>query len=525
MLDLTLQELVYGKSSRMDLMEYKSKSEYKIKIGIYRNHSFELIEHTIAPYLDYAGIKAEFVYSDYDDSLSFVDLDTTTDMMILWLDLGRYTTKDLNLFLKNRVSYLSEVYKKPVLIAFLGKETEKYSETEFPIDEISKKMGDKFFDYRMEPFSGTRISMAASLELSKQLGLNYIPSIIGLRIKAIIVDLDNTLYKGVLGEDGISGLQLTDSYKEFQEELLRLKNEGFFLCIASKNELKDVEEMLEQRQDFLLKKKDFSNIFCSWKPKYEAVNEIINTLNIGTDSLLFIDDNPGELLEMESAFPEIKKLLVNKDAVNSSYMLRNYPGIKRLLVTYEDIIRNEDMEANKKRKEFKNSMSNDEYLKTLHMKLTFSIDCKDDVKRISELANKTNQFIFNYKRYTMDQLNSMMEDDSYVVVSIRLSDCLSDSGIIATCIGKIEDNALNVEECFISCRALGRGIEKLIVGKSIEIIIQELLKTDVSISFIKGEKNIPAEKFLMNNFECYINKKEKWNCNLNEDIVEIEIRR
>ncbi|MCD7789344.1 MAG: hypothetical protein LUH55_02080, partial [Bacteroides thetaiotaomicron] len=101
-------------------MEYTPHGEKHVRIGIYRNHSFELIEHTIAPFLDFSDIQVEFVYSDYDDSLTFFDLDTKTDLLILWLDINRYQTDQIDDFLRERLEALRTIYVKPILVAFLG---------------------------------------------------------------------------------------------------------------------------------------------------------------------------------------------------------------------------------------------------------------------------------------------------------------------------------------------------------------------------------------------------------------------
>ena len=260
MTDLELQSEIFEKKlSRRQLMDYVPGQPAQYKICVYRNHSFELIEHTLPIYLDYAGIGVEFVYSDYDDSLSFLEL-PDADMLILWLDMERYKTDDPAGFINSRISYLLSVFKKPVLLVTVGGSLTSDGRVLY-FDAgafLAEKFGEKAFDLRMEPFTGTRLSQNAISETARKLGLLYIPALLKPSLKAVVVDMDNTLYSGVLGEDGIDGIKLTDGHAALQKRLKKMAKQGFFLCAASKNEESDVLEMLGKRADFPLKKSDFT---------------------------------------------------------------------------------------------------------------------------------------------------------------------------------------------------------------------------------------------------------------------------
>ena len=201
---LELQKFLFEDNpSRLDLLNYprkESKDSEVYTISIYRNHSFELIENTIYPYLAYSGLSVKFEYSDYDDSLSFFNM----------------------------------------------------------------------------KFSGTKLSSLTCIEVSKDLGLNYIPSLLKPNLKGIIVDLDNTLYKGVLGEDGIEGITLTLGHKNLQNSLKKLKDQGFFLCVASKNNEQDVIDLFKKREDFPLSLNDFTKVYANWNSKSESIGLIAN---------------------------------------------------------------------------------------------------------------------------------------------------------------------------------------------------------------------------------------------------------
>lgn len=496
---LELQKFVLEKNpNRRELIEYVPRSRNIVKIGVYRNHSFELIENTISPYLDFSGIKAVFTYSDYDDSLSFINLDDTIDMLIIWLDLSRYKTENLSDFVNDRLAVLRGFFPKPILfVPFEGYvNISNDSIVVFDLNEIKKELSDSYLDLRMETFTGTKLSSKANMRISKELGLKYIPATIQTPLKAIVVDLDNTLYKGVLGEDGIDGIELTKGHQMLQKKLKKLADKGFFLCIASKNDERDVLKMFRQRKDFPLNESDFSVICASWNEKAQSIGEILKILNIGVDSVLFIDDNVGELTSVFFAFPKIKLLHAKDDAILTFEMLNFYPGLLKLKIQGEDQIRSVDIRANKERENMRAQMSKEDYIKSLEMKLTFDFNNLSMANRIFELANKTNQFVFNYKRYSYTEVENLMKSKDSLVIAVSLSDKLSNSGIIGVCVALDKNEYVEIDECFVSCRALGRGIDEAIVLGAIIEAKKHFNAKKIKVNFKRGERNTPAEMFI-----------------------------
>ena len=525
MLNVVLQNFIYGNPTRLELIDYQKKNKgIHKKISIYRNHSFELVEHTITPYLDFAGYDVDFVYSDYDDSLSFFNLDPESDLLILWLDITRYSSQNVSEFIQSRLEYLGKIYKKNVLLALLGDCSVKTDFVDFPINKVAKQLGEKFWDEKRETFTGTRISSKGMLQISKEIGLNYIPSLLSAPLKAIVVDLDNTLYSGVLGEDGCNGIKINEGHLYLQNVLLELKKQGVLLAIASKNEASDVERMFKENTNFAIKYEDFSKVCVNWENKSSSISEIANFFNIGQDAILFVDDNPGELVEVDSVLPEVKKLLANENGVLTAEILKNYPGIKRYNIHFEDSIRDSDIRANEKRRELQTQMSQSEYIKSLHMNLTYCVDDEKSMQRISELANKTNQFIFAYRRYSLSQVKDLMDGDDSAVVSVSLKDDLSDSGIIGVFVGKKHKNVLLLDECFVSCRALGRGIDEVLVKQGIQILMDVLKTEKLQISFIDGERNMPARRFVDEYLKEYVDSSKDWHFKDEEKLVEITIK-
>ena len=353
-------EILFGKKlNRLKLLNpQKKENDKNITISIYRNHSFEMISSVINSFLKFSNLFAEFNFSDYDDSLNFQFKEA--NFQIIWLDLDRYKTNNLEDFILERANVLRTQTNSPILIATVGKKEIIISNlpSDCYIININKELqnfGENIYDIAKEPFSGTKLSNKACLEFARILGLRYIPAILQTPIKAIVVDLDNTLYKGILGEDGIKNLIPNI---EFQQQLKFLKEQGFFLCIASKNEEVDVKEMFDKRKDFILKLEDFTTYQINWNNKADNIIKIAKALNIGLDSILFIDDNPAEIQNVE--YLGIKTILALD---NISQILKYYPGLLKLKTSSEDNIRSKDIQANEKRQEMLKNLSKEEYFK------------------------------------------------------------------------------------------------------------------------------------------------------------------
>ncbi len=525
---IELQKFLFESTpKRVELMDYVSSAKNEYTIHIYRNHSFELVEHTLPAYLDYAEIKGKFSYSDYDDSLSFYNIDTSADMLILWLDMTRYHQEKIGDFLKERLEYLCGIYSNPILFVPFEGETIDIGRNVYcyNLENVKSALKERYIDERLEAISGTKMSAKACMEISKELGLKYIPALLKPALKAIIVDLDNTLYEGVLGEDGVNGIQLSDGHVKLQEYIKTLKEKGFFVCIASKNEEQDVRTLLQTRKDFPLKEEDFAMICASWQPKAQMIERIAEYLNIHTDSMLFIDDNIGELMSVKEAHPQIHMIHANQEAQITYKVLTYYPGLWKLRHQKEDDIRTADIKAKQSRIELQQSLSKEDYLKSLEIELEYSLDDKETAGRIAELSNKTNQFIFNYKRYSLPEVEKLMEAEDNLVIAIKLKDRLSDSGIIGACVFRNSIDNLSMEECFVSCRALGRGIEEAIILGSISIAQEYFSQEKIKVLFKQGERNTPAENFINQHLVKCLKDSEKVVYNLPENLLKILIKR
>lgn len=528
-MSLELQEYIFEKKpKRRELLQYCPKEQGRqYRVQVFRNHSFELIEHTIAVYLDYAGLGVSFSYSNYDDSFSFLDLDATADLVIVWIDGARYPNVSVQDFLSERIQALRSVTNQPVLVLPFRSEV-SLNITDVLAVNLSKlcaDLGAEIVDERTLAATGTALSGKAMLHVSKVLGLRYLPALLGPALKGVVVDFDNTLYQGVLGEDGIQGITLTPGHLALQQELKRLAGQGFFLCAASKNELEDVCALLDSREDFPLKREDFTKLCVSWKPKAESIEEIANFLNIHTDSLVFIDDNIGELTAVQMQHPQIRLIHAKEDAGITLEVLKSYPGLWKLRSSSDDAKRSADVRSNEERTQLRQTMSHEDYIKSLELQLTYSLNDRQRVGRVAELSNKTNQFIFNYKRYSEAEVEQLMSSEDTAVLTLSLSDRLSDSGLVGVFTGRRQNDHLELEECFVSCRALGRGIDEVMVSGAISVLQKHFGVSKLHVQFQTGPRNKPAEAFVKEHLHDYCTDPSVFTYELPRELLTITVER
>ena len=318
--------------------------------------------------------------------------------------------------------------------------------------------------------------------------------------KAIFVDCDNTLWKGILGEDGLDGIQCNKNaqgvlFFHFQEFLLEKKKEGFILGLCSKNNEGDVKEAFE-KLSMPLKWDDFIVKKVNWQNKAENLKAAAKELNIGLDSFIFIDDNDFELQSVNSMSPEIytKKLTQNYDEF---LQLCDDYAFKRKRLTKEDLEKNEQYIAEQQRNNAKESVhSFEEYVESLAIKLDITINNPGDTARLSQLTEKTNQFNFNKEAFSIPQLEKFAADGN-LVFGLRVSDKFGDYGLVGLILIEVRGKQAIMRNFLMSCRALGRLIE----NDFFNYVIKELAGRGVEISeilFKETAKNIPAKTFFEN---------------------------
>lgn len=332
----------------------------------------------------------------------------------------------------------------------------------------------------------------------------YIKAIYGLKKKCIVLDLDNTLWGGIIGEDGLDGIILGESYpgkcyKDFQQQLLKLKNRGVILAICSKNNPEDVDEVFEKHPDMILNMADFACIKANWNDKCTNIKTISEELNIGTDSLVFIDDNPIECELIKQQIPEITVINLSKNPIEYPDLINSLNYFETINLTEEDFHKTDIYKAQINRNILKNSYNNlDDYYKSLEMRVEIKEANSFAISRVAQLTQKTNQFNLTTKRYSENDIKEMLQDNYYKIYYIRVIDKFGDNGITGCCIlKKIDDYKLFIDTFLLSCRVMGRNIENafmsFIYNKAKEGNIKRLIG-----EYIPTKKNKPVKDFYIN---------------------------
>lgn len=315
--------------------------------------------------------------------------------------------------------------------------------------------------------------------------------------KVIVVDCDNTLWKGVVGEGGVSSLIFDQNYLELQRFLVDLKNQGFLLCICSKNIESDIWAVFEHYADYMpLKKEHIVSWKVSWEKKSSSIQEISRELNLSLDSFIFLDDNPAEIHEVKISLPQVECFQVPTIADDIPGFLKHIWLFDKAKIEVSDENRTEYYKQEKERKKIEATFySYEDFLKELDVKLDILKLTEDQVGRISQMTMRTNQFNFSGIKCTEKEIRNTYLGMEPTCLVVKAKDRYGDYGVIASIFYKLEGVSLIVDNFLLSCRALGKKIEFQIWENLCAIARQHNIHR-IYISFIQTERNEPAKKFL-----------------------------
>ena len=293
-----------------------------------------------------------------------------------------------------------------------------------------------------------------------------IRALLGKSRKCLVLDLDNTLWGGVISDDGVDNLQIghetpeAESYMAFQTYVKALKKRGIILAVCSKND-DAVARSGFDRPDSVLNVEDFSVFIANWEPKNVNIRRIANELNIGLDSLIFIDDNPFERAIVRDSLPEVAVPEVDVNDVFSYIRAIEDNGyFETIAVSEDDRRRSEQYRERRARQNAEVSFADyDEFLKSLEMRAEIAPFRSVYLDRIAQLTNKTNQFNLTTRRCTRAEIEVMASDERYIALYGRLIDKFGDNGLVTVVVGEIRGDALYIILWLMSCRVLKRGLE------------------------------------------------------------------
>ncbi|MCR5627895.1 MAG: HAD-IIIC family phosphatase, partial [Lachnospiraceae bacterium] len=305
---------------------------------------------------------------------------------------------------------------------------------------------------------------------------NAIKATLGFTKKCLVLDLDNTLWGGVVGDEGPLGINvdpnnaLGEAYRHFQKYILSLKNRGVILAVNSKNDEEIAREPFEQNPDMLLKLDDFAAFVANWEDKASNLRLIAETLNIGIDSLVFFDDNPAEREIVRSFCPEVTVIDVPEAVEAYADALDRADAFRWAQITKEDMERSASYTENRHRDELRHNFVNyDEYLTALEMKGKCDLVGDDEADRFTQLINKSNQFNLRTQRYSSGEIDSIRNDGEHALVYVSLTDKFTSYGIISCIILEKRGEDIFIDTWCMSCRVLKRSVEDFAFKHLIEI--------------------------------------------------------
>jgi FkbH-like protein len=297
----------------------------------------------------------------------------------------------------------------------------------------------------------------------------------GKSAKCLVLDLDNTLWGGVIGDDGLNGIVLGqgsgngEAFLEFQRYALGLSRRGVILAVCSKNDEANALEPFEKHPEMALKRSDISCFVANWTDKAANLLHIAATLNIGLAALVFVDDNPVERALIRRELPMVAVPEMPEDPAGYASTIAAAGYFEGLRITDEDRVRTQLYQANAERERLKDSVTDmASYLESLRMTLTAQPFDAVGLARVTQLINKTNQFNLTTERATEAEVAALMRHPKVVTLQVRLQDRFGDNGVIAVLIARVNGVDAVIEQWLMSCRVLGRGVEEACLNVLVE---------------------------------------------------------
>jgi FkbH-like protein len=330
--------------------------------------------------------------------------------------------------------------------------------------------------------------------------LRFLHPLSGKVAKCLAVDLDNTLWGGIIGEDGMNGIRLGAEYpgaafQELQHALLDLTRRGILLAVCSKNNPADAMEALSTHPGMLLQPRDFAAMRINWNEKVQNLREIAAELNIGLDSIAFLDDNPVERQQIRDQAPGAIVIRLPEDPMGYAQAVRDCPWFERLVLSEEDRQRGEYYAAQRGRAELEHSVtSKEEFYRSLEQVAEIAPVNPQSLARVSQLTLKTNQFNLTTRRYTEQQIAEMAASPAWRVWSLRVKDKYADNGLVGVAITRLDGSVCEIDSFLMSCRVIGRTVESALLAH----LASEARARGATVLqgwFLPTKKNVPAQEF------------------------------
>lgn len=314
--------------------------------------------------------------------------------------------------------------------------------------------------------------------------------------KVVVLDCDETLWKGVCGEDGALGIEIDPPRRALQEFMVRQHDRGMLLCLCSKNNEADVAEVFEKRPDMPLRRSHIASWRINWRPKWEGVRSLAGELGLGLDSVIFLDDSPLECAEMQANSPEVLTLTLPSNRSDIPHFLTHVWAFDYGRAGDEDRRRTALYRENRDREEVRaRSTSFDEFLANLGLMVRIGSAEERHVARIADLTRRTNQFHTTTIRRSDEEVRRILESGASECLVVDVEDRFGSYGLVGVAIFEERSDCLDVATFLLSCRVLGRGVEHRVVARLAEIA-RERGVGRVDLRFAPSARNQPALDFL-----------------------------
>lgn len=369
-----------------------------------------------------------------------------------------------------------------------------------PMDVVTGWVGkEKSYSPKLAYMASMKLAEPALPSLAKAY-MRYVKPLKGLTRKCVVLDLDGTLWGGVVGELGVGGVSLGPSapgieYVDFQRALFNLMRRGILLAICSKNNPEDALLAIRTHPHMVLREEHFSAMRINWKNKAENIREIAQELNIGLDSLVFLDDNPNERELVKQLLPEVLTIELPRDPSLYRRTVEEMTDFELLALTKEDEMRVAQYQANSKRQSAKQTAASlEEYLRSLEISVSVGEASRESVNRLVQLFNKTNQFNLTTKRYQLGEVEGLMQASDAVVYDLHVKDRFGDHGLVGASVVRKEQGRWRIDSLLMSCRVMGLGIETAFLGRVVADAMRANVETIIG-DYAPTKKNIPVKEF------------------------------
>jgi len=447
---------------------------------------------------DFLSLNPEQRESEFERVLDYVELTLQairkqSSAVVLWHGLELPVYKSLGI-MEDQLSDSQTSTLKRLEVQMKGILSRHTNVFYVDLSDCITQIGiNSFYDNRFWYYSAAPYSLDA-LNVIAEKDFKYINALNGKNKKCLVLDCDNILWGGIIGEDGIDGIKLSKhgtggGFYDFQQELVNLHSRGVVLALCSKNNEKDVWEVFDMHPEMLLKREHIAAYEINWEDKAGNIKKISESLGLGLDSVVFIDDSPFETDMVREILPQVEVILVDpKQSFDYRQVIGSTGYFDSLQYSTVDRQRTKMYQAESGRRRLQNNSDCiDEFLTKLGMEVTVKFADEKSIHRIAQLTQRTNQFNLTTKRYSDADIKKFVDNDTCDVLYLSLKDKYGDAGIVGAVILQSSGNTAVIDTFLLSCRVIGRGVENAFLSCAIKAA--RLRKVEI----VQG-KYIPTSK-------------------------------